>query len=203
MTIEQIVAFNLALLAAMASPGPALLLLIRTAIVESRSAGILTGCGLAFMAATWTGLALLGLEGIFHLVPWAYGAFKIAGALYLLHIAWRTWRGARAGIPSLKAQVRPARRAFWDGLLINLLNPKSVLFAGAVLVVIFPAALPLAEKSLIVINHLAVEIAVYAALACALSTPAVSHRILQAKVWLDRVTALVLGALGIRLLVSR
>jgi len=200
MTIEQIVAFNLALLAAMASPGPALLLLIRTAIVEGRLAGVATGFGLALMAATWTGMALLGLQGVFTLVPWAYGAFKVAGVLYLLFIAWRTWRGAREGID---ANVRPARHAFRDGVLINLLNPKSVLFAAAVLVVVFPASIPLAHKGFVVLNHVAVEIVVYATLACLLSTAAVSRRYLKAKVWLDRATAVVLGALGVRLLASR
>lgn len=200
MTIEQLIAFNLTLLAAMASPGPALLILIRTSLAAGRFAGIATGCGLAIMAAAWTAMALLGLDAIFRLFPVVYTAAKIAGALYLLYIAYRTWRSARDPI---NGSVMPARHAFRDGLLVNLLNPKSVLFAAAVLVVIFPASMPLADKAIIVANHLVVEIVVYTVLAVALSTPHVSRQYLRAKVYLDRAAAVVLGALGLRLLISR
>ena len=95
MDAEHLLAFNLALLAAIASPGPALLYALRMTLGGGRAAGIATGCGLAVMAATWTLMALLGLDGLFRLFPWAYTAFKIAGALYLLYVAWTTWRGAR------------------------------------------------------------------------------------------------------------
>jgi len=200
MTIEQLIAFNLTLLAAMASPGPALLILIRTSLAAGRLAGIATGCGLAVMASAWTAMALFGLDAIFRLFPVIYTAAKIAGALYLLYIAYRTWRSAKDPI---NGSVMPARYAFRDGLLVNLLNPKSVLFAAAVLVVIFPASIPLADKAIIVANHLVVEIVVYTVLAVALSTPHVSRQYLRAKVYLDRAAAVVLGALGLRLLISR
>ena len=73
MTIEHLIAFNLALLAAIASPRPALLMAVRTALSAGRRAGIAMGCGLGLMAAAWTLMALLGLEAIFRLFPWAYG----------------------------------------------------------------------------------------------------------------------------------
>lgn len=201
MTIEQLLAFNLTLLAAIASPGPALLILIRTSLVGGRRAGFALGCGLATMAATWTLFALLGLDAIFRLFPVVYVAAKIVGALYLLHIAVRTWRHARD--PLAPGAVVPARHAYRDGFLVNLFNPKSVLFSAAVLVVIFPAAMPLEGKALVVANHLVVEVAVYAVLASAFATPAVSRQYLRAKAWFDRFAALVLGALGLRLLFSR
>lgn len=200
MTAEQLIAFNVALVAAMASPGPALLVLIRTAVAEGRLAGVACGCGLATMAATWTLLALLGLEGIVRMVPWLYAVAKVAGALYLIYLAVKTWRGAR---DALALDVRPVRHAFRDGVLVNLANPKSVLFAAAVLVVIFPAGLPLADKAVVVANHLVVELTVYAILATALGAAAVSRRYLRAKFWLDRFAAVALGALGARLLASR
>ena len=64
----------------MASPGPALLLAVRNTLTGGWAAGALTGCGLGLVAAGWTLTALLGLDAIFALVPWAYGALKIAGA---------------------------------------------------------------------------------------------------------------------------
>ncbi len=78
-----------------------------------------------------------------------------------------------------------------------------MLFAGAVLVVIFPPALGAGEKAIIFLNHLAVELIVQPALALLLSTAAIRARYLRAKPLLDRIAAAVLGALGIRLLLDR
>lgn len=204
MTLEQLIAFNLALFAALISPGPAFLLTVQTAVQSGRRAGAAVGCGLAVVAATWTLMALLGLEAIFRIVPWAYTAVKIAGALYLIYLAWGMWRGATR---PLNAQVDPARqrlgRAFRRGLLINLLNPKSVLFAAAVLVVVFPGGTSLLDKVIIVANHVAIEVLFYGAMAFGFGSAAVSRRYLRMKMWLDRIAAAVLTALGIRLLLSR
>ena len=85
---------------------------------------------------------------------------------------------------------------------MNLFNPKSVLFAAAVLVTVFPAGLGLADSIVIVTNHFLVEIAFYTALAFGMSTQAVAKRYMRAKIF-DRAAAVVLGALGVRILLSR
>lgn len=200
MTIETMLAFNIALFAAMLSPGPALLVAIRTSLSGGRAAGVAIGCGLGVMAAIWTLMALLGLEAVFHLFPWAYALIKGAGALYLIYIAWKTWRGARDKISGV---ARPRSDAFRDGLLINLANPKSVIFAAAVLIVIFPADLTLVERGFVVTNHLVVELLFYTIVAFVISTEAVSRQYLRAKTWLDRFAAIVLGVLGLRLLFQK
>lgn len=201
MTAESLVAFNLILLAAIASPGPSLLFLIRTTLTNGRRAGMITGAGLATMAAAWTLMALLGLNGVFALFPWAYLTLKTAGALYLIWIAVQIWRHARAGIGA--APPPSDRGAFVSGLLVNLGNPKSVLFAGAVLLVVFPATLTPGDKALIFINHLAVELTVLPVLALLLSTAPIRSRYLRAKPVLDRMAAAVLGALGLRLILEK
>ncbi|WP_238366623.1 LysE family translocator [Mesobacterium pallidum] len=196
----HILAFNLTLLAAMASPGPALLFLVRQAIAGGFRRGFATGAGLGLVAAGWTGAALLGLDIVFRLFPAAFVVMKVAGALYLIRIAWMMWRDARQPVGAGRDS---SRTAFRDGMLVNLSNPKSVLFAASVLVVIFPAGLSLADKSLIVFNHFLVEVAVYCGFAALLAAPAARAGYLRAKVGLDRVAALVLGALGLRLLWGR
>ena len=194
-------AFNLTLLAAFLSPGPAMLVALRASLTGGRAAGIATGAGLALVAAGWTGAALMGLAAVFVVVPWLYGALKIAGALYLIWLAVRIWREARAPLPQVTGEVAPAlRRAFAGGMLVNLANPKSVLFAGAVLVVIFPAGLTAREAALVVANHFVLEVLGYGLIAWALSRPAARAGYLRAKRWLDRLAALVLGALGLQLL---
>ena len=198
---EHLLAFNLTLLAALASPGPALLLALRTSLVSGVSAGIATGLGLGLMAALWTMLALLGLDAVFAVVPWAYGAIKLAGAGYLLWIAWGMWRDARRPVEASAAV--PRGRAFRTGFLVNLGNPKSVLFASAVLLVIFPPDLAPGEKALIVLNHLLVEWVAYTGFALLLATGPARNGYLRMKPLFDRIAAGVLGILGLRLLISR
>lgn len=196
----HILAFNLTLLAAMAAPGPALLFALRQSIAGGFARGAATGAGLGVMAALWTGAALLGLEVVFTLFPAAFIVMKIAGALYLLRIAYLLWRDARKPVAD---SVTAHGRAFMDGMLVNLSNPKSVLFAASVLVVIFPAGLSLGDKGLIVLNHFVVEVIVYGAFAALLSTPPARAGYLRLKPAIDRGAAVILGALGLRLLTNR
>ena len=204
MTLTHLLAFNLTLLAAMAAPGPAMLVMLRTGIVHGRAAGLATGAGLALVAAGWTGCALFGLDAVFALVPWAYTTLKIAGALYLLFIAVTMYREAAHPLDTAVTDAGPdLARAFRRGLLVNLGNPKSVLFAASVLVLIFPPDITTAERLLVVANHLGVELAFYTALALAISTRAARDGYLRLKPLFDRVAAGILGLLGLKLLTDR
>ncbi len=199
MTGGQIVAFNVALIVSMFSPGPALLMALQTNLSAGRIAGMALGCGLGLMASMWTLLALLGLAAVFEHFPQALIVGRAAGAVYLLYLGVHMWRRAR---DPLGARPAAARRAFTQGLLINLLNPKAILFAAAVLVAIFPGGLDLPGSLLIAGNHLVIELAFYAVLSMFLTTEAVVRRTLGAKVWVDRGAAAVLTLLGLRILVG-
>lgn len=202
MELAHLIAFNLALLAAIASPGPSLLYLVKTTLTNGRATGMAAAAGLATMAALWTLAALLGLDGIFTLFPWAYAVLKTLGAAYLIWIAVQTWRHAATPVPE-GTTAASRGRAFFSGLMINLGNPKSVFFSAAVLVVIFPADLTGTEKSIIFFNHLAVELMVQPLLAILLSTGVIRARYLALKPVIDRIVAIILGALGLRLLFVR
>ena len=96
-----------------------------------------------------------------------------------------------------------ARRSALGGALVNLANPKSVLFAAAVLVVVFPPGLGAGAMASIVANHLVLEASFYALLALLLSRSAVAERYLRLKPALDRLATGVMAALGLRLLADR
>jgi threonine/homoserine/homoserine lactone efflux protein len=75
-------------------------------------------------------LAGLGLGALVAAFPWVFGAIRWVGAGYLAWLAWKTFR-----TPLLVAEAPPARttRAFRDGLIVNLSNPKVILFILALL----------------------------------------------------------------------
>lgn len=200
MTTESLIAFNLVLMAAIASPGAALLYFIKTTVASGRVAGIMTGIGLGTAAAMWTLAALLGLEVVFKLFPWTFTALKLGGAAYLLCIAVQTWRHARTPLGDAPMQKGTA---MLSGFLLNLGNPKSMLFAAAVIVVVFPQGLAVADIALIVANHFLLEVLFYGLFALLLSTQAARRGYLRLKPLFDRMAALLLGALGLRLILER
>ena len=75
-------------------------------------------------------LAGLGLGALVAAFPWVFGAIRWVGAGYLAWLAWKTFR-----TPLLVTEAPPARttRAFRDGLIVNLSNPKVILFILALL----------------------------------------------------------------------
>lgn len=199
--LDHLAAFNIALLAAVAAPGPALLYFMRDTLSAGFRAGLTTALGLATSAACWTLAALLGLDALFTVFPWAYAVMKIGGALFLIWIAWNTWRTAGAEVTA--AATTTGGRRVVRAFLINLGNPKSVLFAAAVLIVIFPPSLGFAEQAAIVVNHIVLEMLFYTACAFALTRQAVVTRYLAAKRWIDRTAAIVMATLGLNLLFTR
>ena len=200
LTLAELVAFNTVLLAALLSPGAAMLFITKATVTGGRAAGIATGLGLGTAAAMWTLAALLGLEAVFTLFPWTYTALKIGGALYLIWIALQTWRHAR---DPLGEAPTPRGRALLSGMILNFGNPKSMLFAAAVIVVVFPQGLAPADIAVIVLNHWLLELIFYSGLALALSTPHVRRGYVSLKPVLDRIAATLLGALGLRLILEK
>ena len=196
----HILAFNATLVASMLVPGPALLYALRQSIAGGFRTGAATGLGLATVATAWTLAALLGLEALFIAFPYAFVALKVIGALYLIWIAFGLWKNAAAPLATKTSQHR---RAFIGGMLINLANPKSVLFSASVVVVIFPAGLTMADIGLILANNFAIEVGGYLCFAALLATPPARSSYLKLKPVFERVAATVLGLLGLRLLFSR
>ncbi|MFK7835113.1 MAG: LysE family translocator [Sulfitobacter sp.] len=200
LTLADLLAFNAVLLAALASPGAAMLYMIKTTVSAGRLAGILTGVGLGTAAGCWTLAAFLGLETLFRLFPWAYTTLKIGGAAYLLWIAVQTWRHASS---PLNQTPSPHAHSFFAGVLVNFGNPKSMLFAAAVILVVFPKGLGPADITLVVLNHVALELVFYSLFAVLLSAPPARRGYLALKPVFDRIAATLLGAFGLRLLIER
>ena len=76
------------------SPGPSFLLVARTAMAISRTAAIASAVGMAAGASLLATAALLGLNVLFEQIPGAFLALKVIGGVYLLYLAYKTWRGA-------------------------------------------------------------------------------------------------------------
>src|SRR5258708_27290706 len=116
---------------AVASPAPSTVLVIRTGAVAGRRGGLLAALAMMVGALLWAGAALFGLQALFARFDWLYLAFRIGGALYLLYLAMMLWRHARDPLPDIPAGLA-SRTTGWRGfsraLLLQLGNPKIMLF---------------------------------------------------------------------------
>ena len=117
-----------------ATPGPANLFSVANG-VKRGPAGALAGV-LGMNAATlvWFGAAALGLGALVTAFPAAFRIVSIGGALYVAWLGIRALRGvfATAADPE-SATIRLGRSAVLDGFMVQIANPKAVLFFTAVL----------------------------------------------------------------------
>jgi threonine/homoserine/homoserine lactone efflux protein len=127
--LSTILQFAIATLIIAATPGPDMTLFVGRAISHGRAAGFAAMFGAMTGIIVHTTLVALGLSALIVAAPQAFMALKIGGALYLLWLAYQAIRHGSAFKPQTeKALPVPFSRHYLTGILINLLNPKIILF---------------------------------------------------------------------------
>ncbi|MGI5285324.1 LysE family translocator [Nonomuraea polychroma] len=107
------------------TPGPNMIYLISRSIAQGRKAGLISLTGVFLGFTVYLTATCLGLTAVFAYVPAAYTALKLAGAAYLLWLAWNAVKPG--GTSAFQTRDLPAERPaklFAMGLLTCLLNPK-------------------------------------------------------------------------------
>lgn len=108
------------------TPGPNMMYLVSRSVSQGPRAGLTSLLGTILGFVVYMTLANLGLAAVFVLVPTLYVSVKLAGAAYLLYLAWRTLRPGGTSPFTPQALPRDSRRKlFRMGLVTNLLNPKA------------------------------------------------------------------------------
>ncbi len=135
-SLDTVLAVVLAGLTLSASPGPSMLYVLSRTIQQGRRGGIASSLGLAAGGMLLALLAAYGLAALAAQSPLALRAIRLGGAGYLfwlgalaLRAAWRPPRAeAQPAGPSATAGHAGPWRLFWQGLLVELTNPKTLLF---------------------------------------------------------------------------
>jgi RhtB (resistance to homoserine/threonine) family protein len=188
-------------LLAVMSPGPSFLVTARTAVAHSRAEGIKVALGLGAGTIVWSAAALLGLNLLFRQFHWLFIGMKVAGALFLLWIAFQIFRHAADPVEmNERATDEIGRSPLLRGFLTQISNPKVVVFFGSIFVAMLPSEVPgwmIAARIAIVTMN---EIVWYSLVSLFFGSSPVRRSYLLAKRWIDRVTGAFLGLLGLRLL---
>lgn len=130
--LESVLAVVLAGLALSATPGPSMLYVLSRTVGQSRSAGFASAFGLCLGGVLLAVATAWGLGTVFMTFDGLVLALKYLGAAYLVWLGIGMIREARANagrdISVSAVTRRPLAQIMWQGVLVELLNPKTVLF---------------------------------------------------------------------------
>jgi threonine/homoserine/homoserine lactone efflux protein len=117
-----------------ATPGPSNLFAIANGMSRGKRAVLVGVAGMNTATLIWYAAAALGLGALALAFPQAVKVLIVIGALYLVWLAVQAVRSAFAESAAFgHAAIRASRSAYWDSFLVQITNPKILLFFGAVL----------------------------------------------------------------------
>jgi len=120
--------FVLAALALLLVPGPAVLYVVARSVEHGRRAGVVSVLGIHVGTLVHIAAATLGLSALVLSSAVAFTAVKIAGAVYLIALGLWTLLSKHPEAEIALGGERNLRRAFAQGIVVNVLNPKTALF---------------------------------------------------------------------------
>ena len=128
--------FFIAAIVVALAPGPDNLFVLAQSATHGAKAGICIICGLCTGILVQTGLLVVGVSALIAASPTAFFVIQCLGAAYLLYLAYKSFQ-VRAGTVKLDAggevaqvpQSLSAHRLYLRGIIMNLTNPKAILFA--------------------------------------------------------------------------
>lgn len=138
--------FFIAAIVVALAPGPDNLFVLAQSATHGAKAGFCIICGLCTGIMVQTGLLVVGVSALIAASPTAFFVIQCLGAAYLLYLAYKSFqvragvvvssefgvRNSEAGIRSSeldKSHSLSARRLYLRGIIMNLTNPKAILFA--------------------------------------------------------------------------
>ncbi len=202
--------FALAATLLILAPGPDFMLVMRNTVRGGRRAGWVTACGTLSGLTVWALAAALGLSALLRVSHVAYDVLRFCGAAYLIWLGVTSLASFRrkgthraTPVPDVaalgQAPTRPGR-AYLNGMLSNLLNPKISVFFMAFLPAFVPAGASASQFSLVLGAWFIAETGLWLAVVAWLADRGVRWlRRPAVQRWLERITGIVLIGFGLRL----
>ena len=132
--LSALLGFALVALGMVLTPGPNMIYLISRSITQGRIAGLISLGGVALGFVAYMLCAAFGITALLFAVPYAYDTLRLAGAGYLLWLAWQAVRpNGRSPFQVKALPVDSPRKLFAMGFVTNLLNPKIAMLYLALL----------------------------------------------------------------------
>lgn len=169
-SLASLLGFALLSLGIVLTPGPNMIYLISRAITQGAAAGLISLAGVALGFVFYMLCAAFGITALLFAVPYAYDALRLAGAAYLLWLAWQALRpNGRSPFEVKRLGPDGPRKLFAMGFVTNLLNPKiAMLYLALLPQFIDPAMGSVLTQSLVLgFIQIAISVSVNALIALA------------------------------------
>lgn len=186
-------------------PGTGVLYTVTAGLQRGRLASVYASLGCTAGIVPHLAATILGLAAVMHASALAFQTLKFAGVLYLLYLAYATWRDKTAFAVAEDATPMSAATIVVKAFLLNILNPKLTIFFLAFLPQFVEpgSASPLLQLLGLSAVFMAMTFAVflgYGFLACTFRQLVIESRRVQQ--WLRYGLAAAFAGLGLRLAVS-
>jgi threonine/homoserine/homoserine lactone efflux protein len=204
-------AFVVAVLLISASPGPAMALILRRTALHGMRTAVPLVLGLELGLYLWALAAAAGFAALVAASTAAYWALKIAGAGVLVYLGLRAWQAAwRERRTGGRVETEPAEdtgpgalKAFAEGLVVQLANPKAAVFMIAFYPQFVPASEPLFRTTAVLaLLQVSIELCFYLTLAVFVARAGAWFRRSTVRRRLEAVSGTVLVGLGLRVAAS-
>ncbi|MBB2909832.1 threonine/homoserine/homoserine lactone efflux protein [Streptosporangium becharense] len=145
--LATVALFVVATLALLLVPGPAVLYIVTRSVTQGRSAGLVSVLGIHLGSLVHVAAAALGVSALLAASATAFTIVKYLGAAYLVYLGIRKLMARPGGDGVVEPPVASTSRLFWEGFVVNVLNPKTAIFFLAFLPQFAdPAAGPIAPQ---------------------------------------------------------
>ncbi|SDO11949.1 LysE family translocator [Lentzea jiangxiensis] len=197
MSTAALLSFSLIALLTVLTPGLDTVLVLRTALFSGKRAAMRVVLGISLGCLVWGVASLAGLTALLTASELAYDVVRWLGAAYLVYLGAKAlWDSRKAVSLEDSRPVPTAKASLRVGLLTNLLNPKVGVFYLSLLPQFMPVGQP-AWGAVLVTVHLGLGL-VWLPFLVVVAGRARAF-LLRQRVLLDRLTASVLVALGLKL----
>ena len=102
--------------------------IVTRSAAQGTKAGLISVAGIHLGTLVHIAAAVVGLSAIIATSATAFTVVKLAGAIYLVWLGVQTLRRRDEPEVGVKGSERSLKRVFWDGTVVNVLNPKTALF---------------------------------------------------------------------------
>jgi len=126
--LSTLALFCAASLALAVAPGPAVLYIVAQSVDQGRLAGLVSALGIATGGLVHVAAATIGLSSLLASSATAFTIVKYGGAAYLVLLGVRRLLTRESLDDEIERAPRSRRKLFVDGVVVNVLNPKTALF---------------------------------------------------------------------------
>ena len=130
---SRLTLFIVAAFILLVTPGPAVLYIVARSIDQGRMAGIVSTLGIGLGTLLHVIAAALGVSALLVSSALAFNIIKYLGAIYLIYLGVRRLLTHEKLQQPTVIEHKRLSRIFYQGVLVNLLNPKTALFFFAFL----------------------------------------------------------------------